>query len=361
MKNVDKNDPATPESGVNEGAAGGKSNAESEKTIPSAHRSMRSKGPDVFMLNQDAQHVRTVEDVWEEESIAGESEGRTGEKSFIKIAIGVGCLLLVFLLMGGYLLLQSKPVVIEENHGDPSVKLPDPEMSYEVMIERMNEAVRLYFEADTVEKKLKCVRQPERVRPLMEEYYKQHTLKPLPFKKMLAQHPQTLEFRAFWAVKPDSGVEGVKLPVILVEQTDEGQFLVDWETEVEYQPADWGKFIESRSTAPAQFRVEVVPSGMRHAFYGFEFDDYKKYRAYQIKQREGDASLWAYAVKGSAADVLLINLLRKKPNASGLRVILTLRFPENAMSGRCVHIQSLDSSSWLFTESLPMSGLESLN
>lgn len=327
------------------------------KTILPTKRGMGNKATDLSLLQPEIQQAGEVEDGWQDGAAEHASPSRATSPKWIGIAVVV----VLVVLVGGYFLVGMKgPEVEEVNTKAVEHKSKVVEVPYTVMIERMNKSAASYYGADTIEKKLEFVRHPDRVRPMMERYYKTRELKPLPFKGVSKQVARSIGNRLFWVVVSDSGNEEIKLPGLMMEQTDDGQFLIDWESQVIYQPSDWDTFVKERSTKPHQFRV-LVSFPQYQAFYGYEFADYNKYRAYQVNLLNREDMLWAYALIGSDAEQVINHQLQNKANGRpkaqvSVPMILTLSFPENAMSDQCVQIDSLDSAAWLYindTESKP--------
>ncbi|RYD24543.1 MAG: hypothetical protein EOP87_25910, partial [Verrucomicrobiaceae bacterium] len=61
------------------------------------------------------------------------------------------------------------------------------------LIERLDAVTRDFFRASSVEALIPLVRQPERVRPLMEHYYAHHPLVPVDTVRTTILQPLTLD------------------------------------------------------------------------------------------------------------------------------------------------------------------------
>lgn len=121
---------------------------------------------------------------------------------------------------------------------------------------RIEATLKGFFEATTLERKLSYVRDPERVRPMMEH-----------FQEQLEGHSSSMSgWRGLgWLLSMDE--PGFRLgyaqaifaevdPVtVIIEEEEDGSFRVDWESSVRYGELNWGEFIETKPTAPKLFRV----------------------------------------------------------------------------------------------------------
>jgi len=114
-------------------------------------------------------------------------------------------------------------------------------------------AMRSFFGASTVEEKLTFSRDPDRVRPLMKDYFLRHPW-----------HPQTVIALGNCLSVEEKGhrlgyvqvmfAQGEPTSVIVEEMTD-GQFCADWESLIRYSEMDWGDFLSQKPKKPTLMRV----------------------------------------------------------------------------------------------------------
>ncbi|MDB4041746.1 hypothetical protein N9497_04125, partial [Akkermansiaceae bacterium] len=188
-----------------------------------------------------------------------------------------------------------------------------------------------YFSATTIEEKLKYVRHPERVEPLMRDYYSRHKIIPKEYKSIVEFHIVSLDNRPFTALSVETKDESKKLAV-LVEKTSEGSKF-DWESEVAYQPMSLDEFMEKRPTEAMDFRVYATAD----RYYAYEFQDEQKWLCYRLSERDGEGYLFGYfpreqeevveKVMGSLSPTRkiakpLVLRLRFRPNGKGPRSVL---------------------------------------
>ncbi|MEO5716626.1 MAG: hypothetical protein ABIT37_24315 [Luteolibacter sp.] len=115
-------------------------------------------------------------------------------------------------------------------------------------------ALEKYFEAPDTASKSLLVRDPARVRPLMEDY---HDIRNHPYQTLGRVSPgRVTELggtpAVLFQVEPFSGP---RYPVAVV--WDGQRFAVDWESLTAYGTIDWSEFTERRPTAPQTLRVFV--------------------------------------------------------------------------------------------------------
>lgn len=199
-----------------------------------------------------------------------------------------------------------------------------------------------YLGARTVEEKLVFCRQPERIKPLMEKYYGKHELVPLKFAGFTNLLSIALESRPFVLASSNTD-DGVK--VLAMEQVGDGRFLVDWEADVGYQVMEWETFLRKKPTEAVAMRVWVS----RDDFYAYEFSDEEKYQCYRLTDSERRRHVFAYVVRGSRQmhDIESSasgSLSRADPSG----MILSIRYPGNSDSKKCVVIDEVITHGWIY-------------
>jgi len=199
-----------------------------------------------------------------------------------------------------------------------------------------------FYAASSVEEKLPHVRQPERVRPLMEAWYASHGdgAGGEPIAEVLFQKKFTLGERRFiqLAVGFGSGAQRI----IVFEQGDDASLRLDWEVSVGYQPMPLAEFKATRPTAATPFRVKVKKGDE----YRAPFEDRERYQSLRLSY-PGDRGfqLTAYVKRDAPwAAALIANFeFNQAPS-----VILNLRFPEGATSDSPVEAVEMVHDSWFY-------------
>lgn len=277
-------------------------------------------------------------------------EVRWGEEVKHRTPLPWGWFVLLGLILLGALG-WSLNYVIQADHGVKGVQqqvsqtaagteATDREIALSIGV--MEQTVRKFCEARSLEELLPLVRQPVRVRPLMEKFYAETPVQPLGFKRTKDFQGTTLgTVNSFWAFKVVVGNGRTKL--LLVEE-DNGAFRVDWETAVTYQPMPWDRYAAERPQGTTMdFRVKVQEDN----FFSHEFADTGRWSSFRLTTPSGEETLFGYAPKGGAVETLLrevINNNAGKPPS----VILRLVLPAGLLSRRGVMIEKVLSTRWIY-------------
>ncbi len=206
------------------------------------------------------------------------------------------------------------------------------------------ESAQRFFLADRVEDLLAVARDPERVRPLMDEFYEGTAL--------VAEECQSVELgryetfgeneREFWLAY--ANMRGGEVRHVMFEQTKNG-FFVDWENTVFYNPIPWEAYVNTHPESPLEFRVLCTLA----LDYEYPFSDRDKYVSVSLAHPLSDDSaiLYGYAERDSPLGKRLIELLEDDYEVG---LILKLQFPlSTGRAGRAVQILQLVSEHWPIT------------
>jgi len=239
----------------------------------------------------------------------------------------------------------------------------DSQLDQEIL-ERRNEdeAVRVvsaFLSATGVDAKLPHVRQPDRVRPLMEAWYRKHPDKPVQAGEVHSRDKfktggayfVKLEMEVTAPDPLDGKVsKSGKQFFVVEERTAEGgerTYKVDWETSVGWCEMTFDEFKLQQPRAPVTFRLKMRGSD----YYNHGFTDEKKWLASELyfPYAEGgkERIFFGYLERGSKAWHDLALYAEPGNNAS---VIVRLRYPEDAVSRDQVIIDSMVHDSWFYTE-----------
>ncbi len=139
-------------------------------------------------------------------------------------------------------------------------------------------AVRAFYQADTLEAKLAVVREAERIRPLMESYYRQLPLRARGWLRLESVRPVRQPGQYFALVQ--GRLAGDISASVVVEEIEGGRIRVDWESAVQYSEMAWQEFQKKRPRQPLLFRVLASRSERPTSRTGWERLDL---------QRPGDA------------------------------------------------------------------------
>lgn len=212
------------------------------------------------------------------------------------------------------------------------------------LYQRLEETVTSYLASNTVEGRLKHVRDPERVAPLMRDWYRERSLEAGKDIKLGAFRPVTLEKETFWVVSVETRSGGREL---LVEQTEDDEGRVDWEMDVCYQPMEWDRFVNESPEGRFEFRVLVRADN----FYVYEFQDQSEVRSLRLTTLGSEEYLYGYVPRGSDADRRIVSVLGKRLRT--VPMILELEFPRDLKARRSVIVSDVVSAKWWVTEGAP--------
>ncbi|MDB6005393.1 MAG: hypothetical protein JWR15_2380 [Prosthecobacter sp.] len=201
--------------------------------------------------------------------------------------------------------------------------------------------VRGFYEAANMDQRLAFARDPQRVRPLMENYYQTHPQTPLEWKTLGWVLPvEEPGYRLAYAQAIFANAESVSL---IIEEMVDGAFRVDWESSVRYGELDWEEFIKTQPAAPKLFRViaskpqnmppDAPPQGSE---------------VLEIKHPDDNDIIYAYFDR---KDPKFQPLLQQLQTGNWKDVPLTLRLcypgPIGSGSGKSARIADVEGKGWL--------------
>ena len=211
------------------------------------------------------------------------------------------------------------------------------------LITEINSLTRKFFAATEVEVLAHLVRQPERVRPLMDHYYAEQPLVCHEILEIKPLQPLTLNQHAnFWLQTVEFTNHQTRS--ILIEILDSGQAKVDWESFVCYQPMKWDTFVNERPAGVSfDFRVYLKPD----SFFSHEFADSNHWNCFQLTTLDGREILFGYAKANEDTTREILEVL-KQCNGHQASVIVRVNIPEGLQSHRGVVIEKLLSPRWAY-------------
>ena len=209
------------------------------------------------------------------------------------------------------------------------------------LVDRIEKLTSDYLAADTIDKIVPLVRQPERVKPLIEREWKVRPKQALKFSRMTVFQPASIPGGTFWIIRAE--VRDGEPQNLIVEQKSDTDVRVDWETHVCYQPMDWDRYIAERPTEAMDFRLSITPD----SYYSHEFSNAGKWRCYRLNTRGTDDYLFGYASPDSEMALELDRYFQGNPGGTAT-VIARLRFPAGGNSPRGVVIDKLIEPRWMY-------------
>ena len=200
----------------------------------------------------------------------------------------------------------------------------------------ITDALSGFLSAATSEERCAHVLEPERVSPLVEEYYAREGLPQIEFKRIEQLHFVLLNGHPWaWAEFVDG--EG-RSHLASFKQTARS-YLMDWESFVAYGELSWETLLAERPSKPVQMRVYLSHSDYRN----FKYSSRERFVGFKVEPREGGPELYGFAERDTRTDVLLFAVV-----APGMRqpVNVRLRFEPDAGADNLVVIDEVIHRQW---------------
>lgn len=300
-------------------------------------RRLRSHEPEAESLMDEGRVVLDSEDDWE-----GKGQRRIPYGWFATILVALVLVLVWALNPGARSRAAARQDNVREEAGERlRQEAFDEEQAAELVI-RIEESLKGYLAAGTIEEMLPWVRDSERVEPLMRDWYgpQGHRIGPREFKRLAVFHPLDLEGRLFWLVSCVLEDDTTQ-PGILVEQMPDGAVKIDWETRVCYQPMIWDRFVnELPQGRDLDFRVYLSPDYDNYHVHQFNEEDWEGYR---LTTRDSQEFLFGFVPRGGELDERIRRSLARSRRVS---LVLRLRVAEGSLARRSAEIVDIVSPQW---------------
>ncbi len=213
------------------------------------------------------------------------------------------------------------------------------------LIDTIHQTTRDYFSATTIDALVRFVRQPDRVKPLMDHYYASRPVTSQRIMNFRMLQPVTLDNHGnYWMASVEFDNEATRN--LLLEILPTGEARVDWETLVCYQPMKWDDFaLQKPRGTSLDFRVYVE----QDHFFSHEFSDSNRWNCFRLTALESEETLFGYVHTDSVLSKDLLDLLKRNGGRRS-SVILRLVIPEGIQSHSGVVIEKLMSPRWLYLD-----------
>lgn len=204
---------------------------------------------------------------------------------------------------------------------------------------KIENAVKGFLTSGSIQERLSFVRDPERVKPLMEKYYGNEEFEPEGFEEL---NRGEIRYRGdfFTSFVRIGDFSSFPIAVERFEDGDNFSYRVDWESWVGYCEMSAEDLIRVKPTEPKLLRI-ILRQG---SYYNYEYSDDQVWAAYRLGFRNSDRALLAYARRSSQEGEILAELFR---DSEELLYTLKIRYPENARSSDQVEIVELLEQGWI--------------
>ncbi len=234
----------------------------------------------------------------------------------------------------------SSPTSASRQPRDSKIRALPFESSGEVIpaLELLNQ----YWKTESWRAREELVFDPERVFPLMKDYYEvQRSSDPVPgglvSKARYEIDGVEILIFGYTSNRPTGSLE------VAMRRGPDGGFLVDWESLVGYGEMSFLDFRSKKPTKPTLFRAYV----RRFEYFNFEFADSAKYLCVKVTSEAGDNSIYAYCERSTELGRWLESDLAATGPTGFKGYTLRVSFPENAQSNQCVRLDEVVTPRWL--------------
>ncbi|MEM9080406.1 MAG: hypothetical protein AAGC74_06940 [Verrucomicrobiota bacterium] len=232
---------------------------------------------------------------------------------------------------------QTNPDPQFQFTGEGPLANNDPLLQVELnrkRIENAQQVTREFLNAPSFEHFAKLIRDPQKLMPLIRQYYQNHPYTP-PGVHEIMSGGETQVAQKFIAF--DVVLKNYKTKPIALELTENG-YLVDWESWVGYCEIPWPQFISQKTTTPTTVRVRATED----SYYNFSFSDDSQWLCYRLERGIDDPILYGYANANSGLATTM------RANIDGIATcILKIKFPPDSLSSSQVLITEYINDGWV--------------
>jgi hypothetical protein len=209
-------------------------------------------------------------------------------------------------------------------------------------LKSINQAAMNFLLADSLEKILPLIRDPERVKPLMEAYYAKNGPPQIQRYTELLASDKLVALRRF--VLGTIELEGFEKRTLVFEKKGDA-FLVDWEAYVGHSEKTLAEMVQQRPKTPTLCRVVL-----EHVqYYNGGFLDTQKYMVVKVSDVHREPVVYAYFEKLSPVALQLADALVGRP-VQQLHAVVTLQAPDFPADENQFLLVEFKQNGWAFRE-----------
>ncbi|MBE7498199.1 MAG: hypothetical protein HS117_24945 [Verrucomicrobiaceae bacterium] len=202
--------------------------------------------------------------------------------------------------------------------------------------------IRGFFEAASIDMKLAFSRDSARVRPLMENYYRSHPMTRPRWKNL--GWVMTVDEPGYRFGYAQALFDDADPATVVIEETTDGKYRVDWEHSVSYGEIEWSEFLKVRPAEPTLMRViaskpHVAPNSGAP----------KDHEILEIKHPAGEGTVYAYFDRNDPKFQPLIQQLQSG-NWKDVPLTLRLCYPGTASpagTAMSARIANIEGKNWV--------------
>ena len=211
-------------------------------------------------------------------------------------------------------------------------------------MDKVEETVKAFLNAGTVEERLRYSRNPEQVRPLMENFYEGGEIDAEGFE---ALNESEILYQDTFLTGLVQTADFLTSPIV-VARKGEGEnstYLVDWESWVGYCDVSAEEMRRKKPTSPIKMRVLISPEN----YYNYGFSDDQEWQSYRLILRNSEHTFLAYAKRNSEVIGKLTDI---KDAYQGAPYVIEVVYPPNGKAEDQVEIVKVIGDGWIFSEDL---------
>ena len=278
------------------------------------------------------------------------NRGQKAGRNFMFISVGLLCLasltLAIFLFTTASrtgkqrgtqevavpALRPDSPLPVDERQMRTLV-LRDPK----AVITRLEPTIRKFLEAKDWQERLTCCREADRVRPLMETYYKKEADGPVNFRSIGGAGDEIAYLAGVAAVRIEMADYSVRQIAVYIGKTT---IEIDWESWVGYCEMSPDDFRASRTTQARLMRVDAKRADPPYINYLFR--DEENLDCFLLVFHD-ETSVFGYTPRFSKESIRMRELV----GLGSRRLMVKLAFPENSPTSNQVWIREVVDEGWV--------------
>jgi hypothetical protein len=234
------------------------------------------------------------------------------------------------------------PREVSTQIAEPSATLKPGISGIEEKRPKIEEVVQRFFTATTIAEKAASSRDRARVQSLMDVYYQKHPITTGQWQGVGWIMPMDEPgHRLAYAQTLFTGSDPI---CVIIEESENGSFLVDWESSVRYSEIDWKDFLSTRPDHPTLFRV-IASKPVN--FIDAQTD--LSQEVIELKHPAEQGTVYAYFNRDDPQFRSLLEQL-KLGNWTNVPLTLRLCYPGPTASSRAVRITSVEGKGWIILQ-----------
>ena len=209
-------------------------------------------------------------------------------------------------------------------------------------MEKVEEVVKNFLEAETLEECKKFVCSPERVWPLIDRYYATVDYEPEGFSSL---DKTKSAFRGEFLTLKVTKADFLPSPIGIqrIEEGDEVSYRVDWESWVGYSDYTIEEMRSERPSEPFLVRVVVQEA----SYYNYSFSDDKIWRSLALEFKDPLYSFLGYVKIDSDLDDKFRQTMKVNPD---LPCLLKVAYPEGTRQKDQLEILEFVTTGWIMVD-----------